>query len=91
MGRAISPAPGSLKSIQRGVIFINGAVNSATATLSPAVDTAKTTLRCLGVSSDNTAFSLSAYVVLTNSTTVTATRNNPTGVTGVSWEAVEVY
>jgi hypothetical protein len=90
MGRVISPAPGTLKSIQRGVITISSSV-PVTAALSPAVDTTKTKLRYLGCTSDNSAFSLAAHVVLTNSTTVTATRTSATGTTVVSWETEEVY
>ena len=46
MGR-VNPPPGSLKSIQRGVISMVGAIYSGTATIT-AVDTS-TELRLLGV------------------------------------------
>lgn len=93
MGRTVSPPPGAIKSIQRGVITISGATG-ATATVT-AVDTTKAQLRQLG--SSITAGSGSdardyASLVLTNSTTITATRANAgTTATAVSWELVEVF
>ena len=91
MGRIIFPVPGSFKSVQRGVILISGAVSTGTATLIPAVDTTKAELRMLGCTSDNSAFTLSANVVLTNSTTVTANRSVSNGTTNASWELTEVH
>ena len=90
MGRAISPAPGTFKSVQRGTISMSGAVSTGTSTIT-AVDTAKAELRSLGCTSDNTAYTLTAHVVLTNSTTVTATRVAASGVTVAAWELTEVY
>lgn len=90
MGRAISPAPGSFKKVTAGVIAISGAVSSNFYTLSPAVDVSKCELRFLGCTSDNTSFTLSANVVLTNSTTITATRSSASGVTNVSFELTEL-
>ena len=90
MGRAISPAPGSFKKVTAGVITISGAVSSATYTLSPAVDVSKCELRFLGCSSDNSSFALAANVVLTNSTTITATRSASSGTTIAAFELTEL-
>ena len=73
-GSRSKPPPGSLKSIQRGVISMVGAY-SGTATIT-AVDTSKTELRLLGVS-NTTAIADLARVVLTNATTITATEAPP--------------
>lgn len=89
MGRAISPAPGTFKNVQRGTIDLN-AVSSNTANVSP-VDTTKAQLRILGFSADNNSFILAPRVSLTNSTTVTANRATSTGQTIVSWELTEVF
>lgn len=88
MGRVVNPPPGSLKSIQRGVISIVGAY-SGTATIT-AVDTSKTELRLLGVSNTTVIADL-ARVVLTNATTITATRGSNSGTSEVSWELTEFY
>lgn len=88
MGRVVNPPPGSLKSIQRGVISMVGAY-SGTATIT-AVDTSKTELRLLGVS-NTTAVADLARVVLTNATTITATRGSNSGTSEVSWELTEFY
>lgn len=92
MGATLYPVPGTIKSIQRGVINISGA--SATATVT-AVVVAKSTLTMLGSSINAGAGSDArdyAHIVLTNSTTITATRGN-TGTTSsaVAWELVERY
>ena len=82
---------GGIKSIQRGVISLaSGGSTSGTATLSPSVDTTKTELRVLGCSSDTTLDGF-ARAVLTNSTTVTATRPATTSNTVLSWEITERY
>ncbi len=84
-------AGGSIKSIQRGVISLaSGGSTSGTATLSPSVDTTKTELRVLGCSADTSSLDL-ARAVLTNSTTVTATRPSTTSNTVLSWEITERY
>lgn len=88
MGRVVNPPPGSLKSIQRGVISMVGAY-SGTATIT-AVDTSKTELRLLGVSNTTVIADL-ARVVLTNATTITATRGSNSGTSEVSWELTEFY
>lgn len=88
MGRVVNPPPGSLKSIQRGVISMVGAY-SGTATIT-AVDTSKTELRLLGVS-NTTALADLARVVLTNATTITANRGSTSGTSEVSWELTEFY
>lgn len=83
---------GGIKSIQRGTISMtSGGSTSGTATIT-SVDTTKTELRLLGASNgsvvDTTAIS---RVVLTNATTVTATRSSNSGTTVVSWELTEFY
>lgn len=84
-------AGGSIKSIQRGVISLaSGGSTSGTATLSPSVDTTKTELRVLGCTADTSILDL-ARAVLTNSTTVTATRPATTSNTVISWEITERY
>lgn len=83
---------GGIKSIQRGVITLS-AVGSNTATVT-AVNTAKAQLRVLGapgVHAFDTYLYVSpdAYAVLTNSTTITATRPMNFGTTYLSWELTE--
>lgn len=85
-------AQSGIKSIQRGTISMtSGGSTSGTATIA-SVGTTKTELRMLGASNDfvgdTTAIS---RVVLTNSTTVTATRSSTSGTTVVSWELTEFY
>lgn len=85
---------GGVKSIQRGVISIASSAYSGTATIT-AVDTSKTELRFLGGSAlDPAAVQQTARIVLTNSTTITATVLSAVypGQTGyVSWELTEFY
>ena len=71
---SLSIGGGQIKSIQRGVIASPG-----TATIT-SVNTSKSLLAYLGASATG------AYVVLTNSTTVTAT-----GAANVSYQVVEYY
>jgi hypothetical protein len=78
-----------VKSIQRGVITLINTDGSETATLSPAVDTAKSELRLLGVDGASTVGG--PKIVLTNTTTVTASRSNTSGEVLVSWELTEYY
>ena len=84
LGRAI-------KSIQRGTIAITSA-SSNTATIT-SVDTAKTELRLLGYSVNNTGTQQHVpRITLTNATTVTATRDTSAGdTTTVSFELTEYY
>lgn len=81
-----------IKSIQRGVIQLNG-VTSNTAAIT-AVDTTKAELRLLGCQCNTAATALSdlsTYLTLTNATTVTATRLSSTGIVFVSFEVTEWY
>jgi hypothetical protein len=82
----------TIKSIQRGVISIASSASSGTATITT-VDTAKTALRFLGgVALDTAGVQQTARVVLTNSTTITATVFYPvySGTAGyASWELTE--
>ena len=82
---------GQTKSIQRGVLGIAAASFSASAAVA-AVNTAKAELRFLGQTSAGTDVTGSrAHVVLTNSTTVTATKSGNSTAAEVSWELVEYY
>jgi hypothetical protein len=87
--------PNGKKPVQRGVIVLSSVVGSATATLSPAVDVSKTNLRMLGFNSNDTSGidgNRFPMIVLTDSTTVTATTDTATGFSvTVSWEIEEVY
>lgn len=82
----------AVKSIQRGIISIGATSTTATATITSVV-TAKTELRYLGFSTLGTDNGFSARVVLTNTTTITATKTNASSVasTDVSWELTERY
>lgn len=80
-----------VKSIQRGTISLAATSGtSGTSTLSPAVDTAKSELRYLGMGADSPTNVL-AYLTLTNTTTVTATRASAIANIVVSWELTEFY
>ncbi len=80
------------KSIQRGTISMtSGGSTSGTATIT-SVDTTKTELRFLGSSNDFVGDTTQiSRVVLTNATTVTASRSGTNGTTVVSWELTEFY
>lgn len=80
----------AIKSIQRGVITISG--GSGTATITTVVP-AKTELRYLGMKTSSAAdMTVSLmHLVLTNSTTITATTNSAGGFPVVSWELTERY
>jgi len=80
-----------IKSIQRGVITMTAGNGSATATIS-SVDTAKSFLSFGGSSHDDTADSNARQIgkaVLTNATTVTATREGTLTNTLVAYEVIE--
>lgn len=80
----------AIKSIQRGVITLSGGSGTATIT---SVNTAKSELRYLGMKTNVAAdMTLSLMqVVLTNSTTITATIHGGGGSPTVSWELTEYY
>lgn len=86
--------PGVLRSVQRNTITLGAAVTSNTATIT-SVNTAKSELSYLGEQSDEAQNADSfAKVVLTNATTVTATRNGGGGAAGtaiVSFEVAEFW
>lgn len=81
---------GGIKSIQRGVMtFPSTAAGTATATIT-AVNTAKSELRLLGVSSNGgTAADQVLRISLTNSTTITATKEGASSQPSLSWELTE--
>jgi hypothetical protein len=83
--------PGVLKSIQRGTISLGG-VASSTATIT-AVDTQKASLIYLGRFGNNAADPSRQLimVVLTNSTTVTASRVTGTDTEAVSYQVAQYY
>lgn len=90
MGRSINPPPGSIKSIQRGLITLNGA-GSSTATVT-AVNPAKSVLMPLGqrLTVDDNIYMHT--LTLTNSTTVTATRETNAALNSfAAWQLVEYY
>lgn len=79
------------KSLQRGVITIPNGVASATATIS-SVNTGKTLVFGTGQTTANTTTDWLAHLVLTNGTTITATRtNNGAYTTSIPWQAEEEY
>lgn len=81
---------GAIKSTQRGTIALT-AVASNTATIT-AVDTSKSVLRYLGQTSiGSIAAETDVKIVLTNSTTITATRDSASNSATVSWELTEYY
>lgn len=81
----------AIKSIQRGVLSLSAAATTATATIT-SVKTEKTELRWLGFFGTTSDGIISAYVSLTNSTTVTATKTNATAIgSSISWELTERY
>ena len=95
MGRSINPAPGSRKTVLRGTILIGAAATSQTATI-PSIDTSKGDLRFLGSRSTGGSGQSSSDVPtieVTNSTTITATRQNITSgnAIAVSWELTVSY
>lgn len=85
-----------IKSIQRGVITIAGSTGSNTATIT-AVITAKSELRLLGSTTATSGGISPNYdfvkIVLTNTTTVTASRQSAAAPSAidVSWELTEFY
>lgn len=78
-----------VKSVQRGVISITGTNTSATATIT-SVDTAKAELHFIGNTNNTISSNSAARIVLTNSTTITATRASATtATTTITWEIKE--
>ena len=90
MANASALFGGRIKKIYQGVISITGTGTTHPATLSPAVDTNKSILFHLGGRGASSA-DADITLVLTNSTTVTATRSGPSGAGAVSYQVVEYY
>lgn len=91
MASSVFPPPGSIKSIQSGIISITASNTSATATVS-AVNTSKSVLSTLGSGGTSAgAGDVAGYLTLTNSTTVTGFRSNTSGSCSISWQLVEYY
>jgi hypothetical protein len=87
MGQNIT-APAGIKSIQRGVIYLQAGTTNLTQTIT-AVNPVKTELRFLG-SLGSVSYEL-PFGQLTNSTTITASRFNTAGGSYFSWELTEFY
>ena len=92
---------GKIKSIQRGIITIGTSSSSSSVTIT-AVDTSKSVLHYLGqsTSSYNSGYgtfgsgsSVDAYLSLTNSTTITASRvvSSANYTQYISYQIVEYY
>lgn len=95
MGRAISPAPGSRKTVLRGAISIAAGSTTQTATI-PSTDTTKGDLRLLGARSGGGSGMAATdwpTLDLTNATTITATRQSSGSgqAVVVSWEMTVSY
>lgn len=91
MASSVFPPPGSIKSIQSGIIAITASNTSATATVS-AVNTSKSVLYTLGAGGTSaSAGDVAGYLTLTNSTTVTGFRSSTGGSCAISWQLVEYY
>lgn len=90
-------SPGTIKSIQRGTVTITFPNSTATATLSPAVDTNKTELRNTGwkVNLDASINHNGIMLILDSSTQVLADAGTNTDASGESfqatWEVTERY
>ncbi len=86
------PQQGSvIKSVQRGVISIGSASQTASATIS-SVTTGKSSVNFLGsigTATTDPASSNMVRIELVSSTSVEATRNNTIGTATVSYEVVE--
>lgn len=93
-GFVVEFQPGAIKSLQRGDVVIAGGNTTGTATIS-AVDTSKTILNYLGSSNDTAGSGAVAHhnyvasLVLTNSTTITATKGSNFSNVTSSFEAIE--
>lgn len=80
----------AVKSIQRGSISL-GAITTGTATIT-SVNTSKTELRYLGCKSNSANSDGLAYIELTNSTTITATKVSASSTSSVvTWELTERF
>lgn len=90
MARNVHPVPGSIKSIQRGVISIANATSSATATIT-SVNTSKAVLSFLGAEATADDVRQLPFLTFTNATTITATRSSTTGNQQVSFQVVEYH
>lgn len=93
MSQIANGSVATFKSIQRGIIDMTGSIQTATATVT-AVTIGKARLTWLGVSNDGTtAQTGDVTLVLTNATTITATRlANATGSNcNVSWELTDYF
>ena len=78
---------GVINSIQRGTIAVANGTSSNTATIT-SVDVTKSELRVLGQGMSGGGGN-DGYIVLTNATTITATRATTAGITTISWELTE--
>lgn len=80
-----------IKSIQRGITLLTTGVSTLAITVT-SVATTKAELKMNGTYTNGAAPSeFLGSVILTNATTITATRGNTTAMWWVSWELVEYY
>ena len=83
---------GGIKSVQRGTISVNCGSGSATntATIST-VDTAKSILSHLGMTTATSNVNGQSHVALTNATTVTASASGEGATYVIAYQVVEYY
>lgn len=87
------PVARYIRSVQRGTITISNGASTGTATIT-AVTMLKARLRFLGNDADPTANGFqegAVKIVLTNTTTITASRTNTTGTLIISFEITEFW
>lgn len=80
----------NFKSRQAGTIVIANGTTSNTATIT-AVDTTKLDLTMPGFTTSTTANDWPARIALTNSTTITATREGTNGALTVAFQIIDFY
>ena len=78
-----------IESIQRGSTSITAGNATATATLSPGVDTTKAVVLFGGQTVSASDLRMIANVVLSNTTTLTFSRTLTTGTTRIAWQVIE--
>ena len=86
---AVSTRLGSIKSIQTGEITMVGGVGQATATLTSVVVAKSIVLHLGNQGSAITTDTMMTDLVLTNSTTLTATRGSATNISRTSFMVIE--
>lgn len=84
--------PGTLKSVQRGVISMASGDSTKSATIA-SVDTGKAVLTLLGTAPSGTSITIPApaYLELTSATTITAKKTYTDKGVAVAWQVAEHY